>query len=197
MNDERPRSPGPFEGRLKGLEPSTFCMASGPGVAGRMRFLPANEPVRSFGGPAGNCPVFCRGLPGLCQPIVNRSRGVDRLARAARRSPGRCVSRVGGRGVRASGHGWPRADCAGSRHGIDHAADDRTGQRVIALHPAPAYVERRRSCSPPAEQATAIAAVGADVVALQEVTARTLPVRRGALAQAGSPRACPRSTRRS
>jgi exodeoxyribonuclease III len=35
------------------------------------------------------------------------------------------------------------------------------------------------------EQAAAIAAIGADVVALQEVTARTLPLWRGALAQAG------------
>jgi exodeoxyribonuclease-3 len=35
------------------------------------------------------------------------------------------------------------------------------------------------------EQASAIAAVGADVVALQEVTARTLPMWRSALAQAG------------
>jgi exodeoxyribonuclease-3 len=35
------------------------------------------------------------------------------------------------------------------------------------------------------EQASAIAAVGADVVALQEVTARTLPLWRSALAQAG------------
>ena len=31
----------------------------------------------------------------------------------------------------------------------DHAADGRTGQRVIALHPAPAYLECRRSCPPP------------------------------------------------
>ncbi len=30
QNDERPRLPGPFEERLKGLEPSTFCMATKP-----------------------------------------------------------------------------------------------------------------------------------------------------------------------
>src|SRR3954463_7492887 len=38
-----------------------------------------------------------------------------------------------------------------------------------------------------AEQAAAVAAVGADVVALQEVTARTLPLWREALAAAGLP----------
>ena len=37
------------------------------------------------------------------------------------------------------------------------------------------------------EQAEVVAAVGADVVALQEVTARTLPLWRSALAGAGLP----------
>jgi hypothetical protein len=46
-------------------------------------------------------------------------------------------------------------------------------------------VERRRAREPQPEQAQVVAATRADVVALQEVTARTLPLWRAALAEAG------------
>jgi hypothetical protein len=35
--------------RLKGLEPSTFCMASRTGTVGSRRFLPADQAVQGFG----------------------------------------------------------------------------------------------------------------------------------------------------
>jgi hypothetical protein len=50
--------------------PKGFCMASKRVWPGRVRFLPANEAIRGFGA-CGKFVAVCRGLPGLCQPIVN------------------------------------------------------------------------------------------------------------------------------